>query len=109
MIGIFDGKRFFVAVFICIDGIIARHADDFIDRVVFERLIENQVHVVRRDVMVLCIQSVRVYKMAVGCTDRLCLFVHHIRKALYGTADMLCNCNGRIIGGFDQKCMERLV
>ena len=37
------------------------------------------------------------------------VFVHHIRKALYGTADMLCNCNGRIIGGFDQKCMERLV
>ena len=55
------------------------------------------------------IQSIGCNKACIFTTDLYCLFIHHISKSLYTASYMFCNCNGRIIMGFQHKRIQQIL
>ena len=69
----------------------------------------NQRHIVRRRVMVLVKQTVRIGKMRVGTSQLRRFFVHHVHKMLHRTANMLRHCVGTFICRIQHNRVQALL
>ena len=59
--------------------------------------------------MVCIRQAMRICKICVGCPQTLCLLVHHGDKIFHGTAHILCDQHGCVVGRIDKKDPKRLI
>ena len=99
-IGAPNGLIYVFSVGVLVNSLILGAGYDLNEFLVFDAFAEYQIQVVCRGLVIVCIQSVGIGKMSIGCTEFISPFVHHLAEmrniAAYMDRNGICNVICRI-------------
>lgn len=70
---------------------------------------EHQIEIIGGHIVIRIRQTVGIRKMRPCCTDLYSLFIHHLHKALDGSAHVDRDSIRRVVSRWDQKAVKKLL
>ena len=82
-------------------------ADDIAEIIIFQSLMENQVHIIDGGVMVFILKTMGIHKMCIYSPYLCRLFIHHSHKVLHAAAYIFRDGHGGVITGIDHESQKQ--